>query len=373
MGITYMSKIEIKPIRIMSTPVDSGGCGWYRIRQPFEMIQRFTNSDTHVIDQQKDDMVEVSKAMQMANILVTRPGGEIGIKQILSMPEYIGKSWALDIDDNTELISPYSNHYEEYGTKEVKHNGKDLWKDGVGGFSIEKNKKRLADHIWGLKNANLVTVTTNRLKEYASQYNKNVAVLPNCINFENWWKLDLMPNQQLRVGWSGGSSHYEDLYSIREPLNKLMREFQFKFVYFGHGFPGIIDEDNKHLLESHSWVPFEGHSFRSMCMALDIAIIPLDDLKFNQYKSSIKWYEMSAMGVPSVVKNILPYSENITDSNSMRYRTEKEFYDALKTLLLMPDKRLEIGGNAYSYVLANRDAKVWADKWVNAYRETVLN
>ena len=357
----------------MGMPVDNGGCGWYRIRQPFEMIQRFTPNDTHIIDQQKDNMVEVSKAMEMANILVTRPGGEVGIKQILSMPEYIGKAWALDIDDNTELISPYSNHYEEYGTEEVKHEGKDLWKDGVAGFSIEKNKKRLADHIWGLKNANLVTVTTKNLKEYASQYNKNVAVLPNCINFENWWKLNLIPNRQLRVGWSGGSSHYEDLYSIKEPLNKLMREFQFKFVYFGHGFPGIIDEDNKHLLESHSWIPFEGHSFRSMCMALDIAIIPLSDMKFNQYKSSIKWYEMSAMGVPSVVKNILPYSEDINDSNSMRYRTEKEFHDALKTLLLMPDKRQEIGGNAYSYVLANRDAKVWADKWVNAYRETVLN
>jgi len=362
------------PIRIMGLPVDMGGCGWYRIRQPFDMIQRFTPNDTHIIDQKTDDMVEVSKGMQMAHILVTRPGGEIGIKSILNMSEYIGKVWALDIDDNTELISPYSNHYEEYGTKEVKHNGKDLWKDGVAGFNIEKNKQRLEEHIWGLKNAFLVTVTTKKLAEYAKQYNKNVAVLPNCINFENWWKLDFIPNQQLRVGWSGGSSHYEDLYSIKEPLNQLMREYQFKFVYFGHGFPGIIDKDNLHLLESHSWIPFEGHSFRSMCMNLDIAIIPLEDMKFNHYKSSIKWYEMSAMGVPSVVSNILPYSEDIEDGKTaLGYKTPKEFYNALKMLLVMPDKRLQIGSNAMKWVRKNRDAKKCAKMWIEAYKSVIEN
>ncbi len=354
--------------------MDDGGCGWYRIRQPFETIQKHTSNDTHIIDQQHDDMVEVSKAMQMAHILVGRPGSELGIKKILSMPEYIGKVWALDIDDNTELISPYSNHYEEYGTKEVKHNGKDLWKDGVAGFSIEKNKQRLANHIWGLKNATLVTVTTKKLADYAKQYNKNVAVLPNCINFDNWWKLNLVPNQQLRVGWAGGSSHYEDLYSIRKPLNQLMREFQFKFVFVGHGFPGIIDEDNKHLIESHSWVPFKGHSFRTMCMVLDIAIIPLADLEFNHYKSSIKWYEMSAMGVPSVVSNVLPYSEDIKDNKTaLGYRTPKEFYEALKMLLVMPDKRFEIGSNAMQWVKQNRDAEKCVNLWIDAYKSVLYN
>lgn len=367
--------MKVKPkLRIMSLPVDDGGCGWYRIRQPFEMINKYTESEAHIIDQQHDDMIAVSKAMQMSHILVTRPGGEIGIKQILSMPEYIGKSWALDIDDNTELVSPYSEHYSEYGIKEVKHKDKDLWKDGINGFSIEKNKTRLAEHIWGLKNADLVTVTTKKLAQYVKKYNENVAVLPNAINFDNWWKLDLKPNKQLRIGWAGGSSHYEDFYSIKEPLNKLMREYQFKFVFIGHGFPGIIDEDNKHLVESFPWVPFKGHSFRSMCMALDAAIIPLSDMKFNHYKSSIKWYEMSAMGVPSVVSNILPYSEDIENGKTaVAYNTAKEFYNGLKMLLVNPQARKNIALEANKWVKANRDAKKLASKWVEAYNETVKN
>lgn len=353
-------------------PTDSGGCGWYRIRQPFEMINRFTSSETHIIDKDQDNMLEVVKAMQMAHILVTRPGGEMGIDHILQMPEYIGKAWALDIDDNVDLISPYSNHYEEYGTEEVKHGDKWLWKDGEANFDVERNKKRMEEHKWGLKNASLVTVTTEKLAQYARYYNDNVAILPNCINFENWWKLNLQPNKQLRVGWSGGSSHYEDLFSIKEPLNKLMREYQFKFVYFGHGFPGIIDKDNRHLLESHSWVPFEGHSFRSMCMAIDIAIIPLKDTEFNHYKSSIKWYEMSAMGVPSVVANILPYSEDINKDTAVGYNTQKEFYDGLKMLLVNPQARKKIGLNAQKWVKQNRDAKKWANRWIEAYK-TVIN
>lgn len=358
-------------LRIISLPVDDGGCGWYRIRQPFEMIQRYTDHDTHIIDHMHDNMVEVTKAMGMADLLVTRPGGEEGIKRITDMPEFTGKKWVIDIDDNTELISPYSNHYEEYGTKEVKHGDKDLWKDGVAGFDIEKNKQRLAEHIWGLKNASMVTVTTQKLARYVRKYNRNFAVLPNCINFEHWWQLPFRPNEQLRVGWSGGSSHYEDLYFIKEPLNQLMREYQFKFVFAGHGFPGVIEEDNKHLVESHSWVPFKGHSYRMMCMNLDVAIIPLADMDFNTYKSSIKWYEMSAMGVPSVVSDILPYSEDITEDTAVGFKTPKEFYNGLKLLLEFPEKRKQIGHNAMNWVKRNRDAQRCVDLWIASYRRII--
>lgn len=58
----------------------------------------------------------------------------------------------------------------------------------------------------------------------------------------------LQPNKTLRIGWSGGVSHYEDWHTIREPLNQLLREFKCTLVSVGTHFDGIIDEDNKNRL-----------------------------------------------------------------------------------------------------------------------------
>lgn len=363
--------MEQKPLRIISMPVDQGGCGQYRCRQPFEMIRRFTPHDTHIIDNQKDDGTAIAKALNVADVIVSRPGSEVGVAMLLEKPEYKEKPWVLDIDDNVELIDPYSSHYEEYGVNEVKHGDKWLWKDGET-IDLAKNRKRMADHLWGLRAAQLVTVTTEKLAEYARQYNPNVKVLPNCINFERWWKLPLKPNKQLRIIWSGGVSHYRDWYTIKEPLNKLMRKHQFKLVMVGANFEGIVDDDNKHLVELHDWVPFKGHSYRMMCMNADLAIIPLADMEFNHFKSSVKFFEMSAMKIPSLVSNILPYSEDIKEGETaLGYSNAKQFTEALLALLERPDVRKKIGNNAYKWVKKHRDAEKCAKLWVNAYNDII--
>lgn len=351
-------------------PLGEDGCSWYRVRQPFEFINRFTEHDVHIVDPKNDDMVEVTKALAIADIVVVRQGGEGGIFEMKKMPEFKNLKWVLDIDDNIEEIDPYSEHYHEYGTSEVIHheNGKEvkLWEDGIN-IDLKKNIAKVESLKRGLREASLVTVTTEKLKEYALQYNKNVAVLPNCINFERWWKLPLKENKKLRIGWSGGISHYRDWYTIKEPLNQLMREYDFTLVMVGAEFNGIVDEDNRKNLEVHDWVPFKGHSYRMMCLNLDIALIPLENLVFNQYKSSIKFYEMSAMGVPSVVSNILPYSEDITHNNAFIYSTTNEFYKQLK--LAIEDKKLrsKVANNAMKYVKNNYCAKSNVDKWINVY------
>lgn len=360
-------------MRVIGLPTDDGGCGWYRIRQPFLELNKLPDWNTYVINPARDDMTAVADAMRVADLLVARPGGEQGVQKILDEPEYKGKPWVMDIDDNLLDISPYSPHYEDYGVKDFYDRGTKqwIWKDGVN-LKAKINQQKRDWHVWGLKNATLVTTSTERLRKFALRYNKNVVVTPNCINFKKWWKLDTKPHKKLRVGWSGGISHYEDWYSIKEPLNELMRELQFTLVMVGSNFEGIVDPDNRHLVEVHDWVPFEGHSYRMMAMDLDLAIIPLADLPFNKTKSSVKFYEFSAMGVPSVVSWVPPYSDDVPETACLRYSNHKQFKEAILEALVGSQARKtreKLAKQANEWVKDHQDSKKNVNIWVDAYKK----
>jgi glycosyltransferase involved in cell wall biosynthesis len=375
-----LTTLPMNDLRIISLPVDKGGCGNYRIRQPFSMIARNTPHQAHVIDQEGDDMIAIAEALSVADIIVIRQGGEVGLdilrnevgkygKEIGQKKEITAKT-VLDIDDNIEIISPYSQHYEEYGTEEYYDEESKvwLWKNGENNFDVQKNRKRVASLLRAMTEVDMVTATTKQLAEYASQYNPNVAVLPNLIDREKWWRLPLKHAKPLRIGWSGGVSHYEDWYSIKEPLNQLLRKYRFKLVMVGAHFEGVIDEDLRDLVEVHPWVPFEAHSFHMMALNLDLAIIPLADLPFNYFKSPIKFYEFSSMGVPSLVANVSPYKEVTKHlTNSLTYEGTKDFYHHLDLLIRDADLRRAIGSATYKESITKYDAAKQAHLWTDAY------
>lgn len=338
-------------IKLLSLPVDVSACGQYRIRQPIEGLNKYTDVNGYVINTATDDFTKLPAVMEAADVIMYRPGSEAGIVKILESGVKVKGKWVADIDDNIELISPYSQFYKEYGQQEVMHEGKLLWEDGRDGFSLMANKERLVYLQWGLKRADLILVTTEKLAEYARKFNKNVYVNPNSIDMSHWWKLNNKVNEPLKVIWQGSPSHYDDWYAIKEPLNKLMRQFKFTLYMLGSQYKGIFDDDNWSRVIPLPWVAFEAHSYRMMALQPDLALIPLSDDPFNAYKSSIKFYEMSAMGIPSVVSNVEPYSHDIQEGkNALGYTTPEEFYDQLKKLIENKGLRANIGNAAYQWV-----------------------
>jgi len=195
-----------------------------------------------------------------------------------------------------------------------------------------------------------VTVTTPVLAEHASKFNSNVYVNRNVIDFDVWWRLNRKEHKRPRIIWQGSPSHYNDWYTIKKPLAKLFLKHDFDLYLLGSAYPGLIPKkymDRVHILP---WVPFEAHSYRMMALEPDFAIIPLEDSSFNRNKSSIKWLEMSAMGIPSVVSNFTPYKEVVSKKTSIPFASDKEFYDGVELLLTNRGVRKNLGNAAYQEV-----------------------
>lgn len=379
-GVHELLHPVANPLRIIAMPVDEGGCGNLRVRQPLLMIKNHTEHDTHVVDGHRDDMLMVAQAVSQADIVILRQGTPLKLTRekirqaLLAMGQELGRAfpmeakWVLDIDDNMELISPYSEHYSEYGTEEFTHEGVKVWEDQKT-FDLTHNRQRLAQHLQDMRDADMVTVTTPVLADYAKQYNPKVTILPNLIDTSAWWPLPLKAKKKLRIGWSGGVSHYEDFYTIKEPLNRILRDFDVELYCVGAHFPGIIDEDFRHKVTVLPWVSFQAHSYRMMCLDLDIAIVPLADLPFNRYKSPVKFLEFAAMGVPSVVASLTPYAEEVTHGvTGLTYWDAEDFYEQLEALITNRELREKLGKNARSFVERERDAAKNAHRWPDAYQ-----
>lgn len=359
-------------MNIISLLVGRDGCSGYRVRNHLKELNGEKNQSFFI--ELSDDGNQIATLVMGADVILMREHHFDFLNYLRAKPELSEKKLMVtDIDDDIFNISPFNNAYSFAGLQEVFYEGKHLWKNGVNGFDTEKNKDLLAMKVEMLRNSDLITVTTPILKERLSKMidNPNIEVLPNCINFNHWKKWPLKKGKEIRIGWTGGSSHYEDWFSIKDGLLEVFKKHpECKLVIQGSNFPGLI-KDIPH--ELHDWIDWEGHPYKAASLNLDIAIIPLNDNVFNQSKSCIKWYEFSALGVPCLVSNVAPYSLEIENGKTaVCYNNSKEFVAGLEKLIADKKLRTTIGNNAYKWVFKHRNLKDVANNYLAIY-EKYLN
>ena len=89
-----------------------------------------------------------------------------------------------------------------------------------------KLQNRAETLIYNFRNADSVMVTTPYLKNLMSQFNKNVEVMPNTIDFEQPQfipnpDIQAMKSDLVHIGWSGSVTHLQDLQLIEGEILSL--------------------------------------------------------------------------------------------------------------------------------------------------------
>jgi glycosyltransferase involved in cell wall biosynthesis len=322
--------------------------------------------------------------MVRANIYLMNNVG--GVKFLENIKDFIKQNKlntkiVIDHDDDIFNTSPLSSHYEENGTEEIKimNNGKVMheWKDGVN-INIKENRFKMDETKRTCGKADLITVTTENLAKVFRQYSDNVKVLPNCIDLTQWNRLDIKRKNpdEIRIGWAGGSSHWDDLHMIRESMLEIAKKYKnVKIVMIGWK-PVSMEKEFEGQIEFYPWVETPAHPYRLAALDLDIAMIPLRDNQFNRGKSPIKWIEFSSLKVPCVTSYVSPYKEVADlDPEAGIYIEENDLKGWVKGIDLLinsPRLRQDIGEKARSLVEKHFDINTQYHQWIEAY-EGVLN
>lgn len=375
-----------RPLQVLYLPVDDGGCGWHRIRQWHE---EFYNRDdvVSVIMTGKEPPEEQHQIIMDADVIVTRMPGLEYVKLIKT--EFApNKPIVFDHDDNTMEVLPTSEHYAEFGTQDAwaEKDGKiiPVWVTGkTEGFNRYQNLWGQMGLLWILGTADMVTTTVPNLLDHFMKYTSREcmgATIPNCINYARYPQGEFIPKDkkkdEIRIGWQGGVSHLGDWGDVSEALSRVLSDYpEVTLHIMGSYYKGAFKEF-KDRITYYPWYPFKAYSFVLKTMGLDGAIIPLEDAKFNEYKSDIKFTEFSALGVPCLVKDMLPYSRVIKrGENAYTYKTIEEFEKSLRMMiedLKSGGKRSKkIAENASNWAKEHRDIKKVAGDVVKLYKSLV--
>jgi glycosyltransferase involved in cell wall biosynthesis len=331
-------------LKIIAFPNPSGS-RQYRLCQIAKYINQYAEDAVMVV--LESGMTD--HALQEADVIVLQ--GTVDPKRISQAWAYASefkKLLVTDLDDYP-VVPPTHLLYEEHQKLEAVK-----WTTGL------------------LKVSDLVTTTTPELAEVLKVVNPNVEVLPNCLDMD-LWGLPKLENtsKQIRLAHCGSATHREDMEMVKPAIMEILKKYpNVKFLYCGDGqlWKDKLFEDNPQT-EYVEPTSLEDWPAKFRSLRIDIGVVPLLDTEFNRGKSNLKFLENAAYKIPCVLSPTV-YSNTVKDGETgLIARTPKEFVKQLSYLIENPDKRAEIGQNAYDKLHSEFDiANKWQN-WLNIYRK----
>lgn len=368
-------------MKIMAVLRDDSACNNYRISTPLFKLAEHGMAEVTTIEEGPELVTGMAMERIMASdlVVVHRPASEEWFK-FLKVLHKAGKIVVCDYDDDPFNTSPLNPYYQFIGTEEVSYQWSDgskemLWSKNPtehGGryLNIEQNIRRRDLFKASFKRADLVTTTTPVLQETLRKINLNVEVLPNFVDFDQYPLCECV-KKEIRIGWQGGASHYEDMHMVARPIKEILKKYDnVKFIFLGDmRMYGLFRDIPLSRVECHSWIKQNIYPYKLATLNLDIGLCPLVDNVFNHNKSAIKYFEYSVYKTATIASNIPPYSPVIENEKTGLLVGENDWFNAMERLIVDEKLRKSIGENARENVFENYNIDKNIYMWHDAYKK----
>ena len=176
------------------------------------------------------------------------------------------------------------------------------------------------------------------LANFAQQQTTRVVVNPTTIDTSH--QHDRLQNQITTrpvIGWTGSHSTLKYLTLLTPVLQQLEQEHDFQFLV-------IADRPPSLPLKSLVFVPWQQETEIDDLLRMHIGLMPLPDDPWAQGKCGFKALQYLALGIPALVSPV-GVNTQIVEHGVEGYQctTKDDWYQALKELLIDPEKRARMG------------------------------
>ena len=224
-----------------------------------------------------------------------------------------------------------------------------------------------------LPKVDLVTVTTDALRERIVTFNPNTVTLPNLIDESAFVQAAPAADPSKTViAYMGSPTHGKDLELVEEALFQVRDRFgsAVEFIFWGCA--------GTRLAKLGRIIPFDD-SYASFLKTLgkvhfDIGLAPLADNAFNRCKSNIKWLEYSAYARAGIFSDLEPYRDSVEHGKTgmLAGNDPREWAEALKYLITHPTERKIMGRNARKEAFTRFGLSRGVHRYLEIYK-TLLN
>jgi len=334
-------------MKIVAYGNSSGSKNW-RLIDPFKYLRR-NGIEAYV----SEEGINIDEARWADIVVLQSCTDKKGIALLYQLQQEEGLKIVVEADDFVDLNedSPFKEEHDKHDAK----------------FVITRT----------MEVADAITTTTSYLAKKLSKYNKNVEVLPNFMDLEQW-DLPKLKNDDgtIRVGYAGSITHLEDVRMVSGVIKRLSKEFpKLRLILIGDPRLGTLFEGVPK--EVQNGVPHEVWPSKLHSMRLDIGIAPLRDTEFNRCKSNIKWQEYSIAKIPGVFSPTVyekslfhvPFDGNV----GMIAENEEQWYRCIKNYIICEPLRKDISDRAYSVVAGTSrggfSLKNHISRWISVYNK----
>lgn len=228
------------------------------------------------------------------------------------------------------------------------------------------------------RNADVVTVSTDYLKDSIMPLNNNIIVIPNRL-IDSWFipkHNESHPDNIVKIGYMGSIYHSWDLNLIQEAITEVKRYFSNKNVDISFELIGgtseelpfanriVVPEDCQNYFKFVNW-------FRET-VDWDIAIAPLEESNLNNAKSELKFLEYAVLKIPGIYSAIGPYKKSVEHERTgllVYSNSSEEWVQNIIRLIEDEDLRFNIRDNAYNLIESNYTIEKSIKQWMDIFEK----
>jgi glycosyltransferase involved in cell wall biosynthesis len=176
------------------------------------------------------------------------------------------------------------------------------------------------------------------LCSFAGQNNKNVILIPTCVDTVSQHnQLKEQHTEKVVIGWTGSHSTMKFLDSIQDVLSQIANDFEVETLI-------ISNKEPQFTLKNLSFISWKEATEVEDLMKMNIGIMPLEEDPWCEGKCGFKLIQYMALGVPAVASPV-GVNKQIIDQgkNGFLCSTKQEWYNAIALLIQDAEKRRALG------------------------------